>query len=379
MLDPGSQRESVVELSSEPNGYFSALVPDVPVRTVYGFRLGNDSKVLPDPASRFQPSGVHGPSQIVDPSTYEWHDQNWSGIELHGQIIYELHVGTFTAAGTLEAAAKELAELQSIGITTIELMPVAEFAGDFGWGYDGVDLFAPTRLYGTPDDLRRFVDRAHALGLGVILDVVYNHFGPTGNYLGSFSAEYVSGRHHTDWGDALNFDGGNCASVREFFVSNAAYWIEEFHFDGLRLDAVHAIMDDSRDHILKEIGLSVRHAALGRKTLVIAESESQDNRITRPMSEGGFGLDAVWSDDFHHAARVAMTGRNEAYYIDYSGSPQEIVSSLKHGYLYQGQWNIRQQRGAAGPCGTFPLSDSLPFCKTMTRLPTPPPACAPTN
>jgi maltooligosyltrehalose trehalohydrolase len=247
-------------------------------------------------------------------------------------------------------------------------MPLAEFAGEFGWGYDGVDLFAPTRLYGRPDDLRRFVDLAHAAGLGVMLDVVYNHFGPTGNYSGAFSADYLSQRHRTDWGDALNFDGANSCPVRELFIANAHYWIDEFHFDGLRLDAVHAIADDSRDHILKEIGQSVRRAAKGRKTLVIAESESQDNRITRPISAGGFGLDAVWSDDFHHAARVAMTGRNEAYYIDYSGSPQEIVSALRHGYLYQGQWNIRQNARRGGPVWDVPAERFVTFLQNHDQV-----------
>jgi len=368
VLSPRTPDETAIEMLAESDGYFSAFAPDARSGTLYGFRFAGDDKVFPDPASRFQPTGVHGLSQVVDHLSYQWNDDEFPGIDLHGQIIYEMHVGTFTKEGTLEAAGRELAELKSIGVTTIELMPVAEFAGEFGWGYDGVDLFAPSRLYGAPDDLRRFVDLAHSLGLGVILDVVYNHFGPTGNYLGAFSAHYTSDRHHTDWGDALNFDGPNSGPVRELFIKNAHYWIDEFHFDGLRLDAVHAIMDDSKEHILKEIGMSVRRAARGRKTLVIAESESQDNRITRSIPEGGFGLDAVWSDDFHHAARVAMTGRNEAYYIDYSGSPQEILSALRHGYLYQGQWNLRQKARRGGPVWDLPAERFVTFLQNHDQV-----------
>jgi maltooligosyltrehalose trehalohydrolase len=368
ILDPGSDAATVHRLTAEEGGYFSGQVDHAGAGTLYGYRLGEQEEVYPDPASRFQPQGVHGPSRVVDPGRFQWSDAKWPGIELRGQILYELHVGTFTPEGTLQAAARELAELKAAGITAVELMPVAEFAGDFGWGYDGVDLFAPTRLYGEPDDLRQFVDAAHALELGVILDVVYNHFGPTGNYLGAFSADYVSKRHHTDWGEALNFDGQNCRAVREFFLANASYWIDEFHFDGLRLDAVHAIVDDSPDHLLKQVGQSVRRAARGRKTLVIAESESQDNRITRSIAAGGFGLDAVWSDDFHHAARVAMTGRNEAYYIDYSGTPQEIISALKHGYLYQGQWNIRQKAKRGGPVWDMPGERFVTFLQNHDQV-----------
>jgi maltooligosyltrehalose trehalohydrolase len=216
-------------------------------------------------------------------------------------------------------------------------MPIADVAGDFGWGYDGVDFFAPARAYGTPDDLRAFVDRAHGLGFGVILDVVYNHAGPDGNYLAQFSDSYFSDRHATDWGSAINCDGPGSRGVREFFLANAGYWIDEYHFDGLRLDATDAIHDESDPHLLQEIGQRVRDAARGRSTIVVAENEPQDARLVRPTKDGGYGLDGVWNDDMHHAAYVSLTGRAEAYFSDYRGSPQEFVSAAKHGYLFQGQ------------------------------------------
>ena len=216
-------------------------------------------------------------------------------------------------------------------------MPVADFTGQFGWGYDGVDLFAPTRLYGGPDDFRRFVDRAHAAGLGVILDVVYNHLGPDGNYLKQYAADYFTDRYANEWGEALNFDGPNSGPVREFFVSNAGYWIDEYHLDGLRLDATQQIFDNSPEHVLAAVTRRVREAGRGRATLLVAENEAQHSRLARPLDKGGYGMDALWNDDFHHSAMVALTGRNEAYYTDYLGKPQEFVSAVKWGYLYQGQ------------------------------------------
>jgi maltooligosyltrehalose trehalohydrolase len=346
----GNQPQSAFALVPEADGYFSGLAPDSRADDRYGFRLDDEPKLYPDPASRFQPEGPHGLSMVVDPASYRWRDGEWRGPDRKGQIAYEMHIGTFTPDGTFSAAIAKLPLLAELGITLLEVMPVAEFDGRFGWGYDGVDLFAPTRLYGVPDDFRRFVDEAHRLGLAIILDVVYNHFGPTGNYLAQFSGEYTSKKHYTDWGVAINFDAEHCGPVREFFIANASYWIDEFHIDGLRLDAVHAIVDDSADHILAAIGRQVREAAGGRKTLVVAENEFQDPRLLRPAAEGGFGLDAAWNDDFHHSARVAMTGHAEYYYSDYLGSPQELISAVKWGFLYQGQWNARQQRRRGG-CG----------------------------
>ncbi len=338
-----------VELSAEEGGYHSGLVPAAKAGQRYGFRLDDQERLYPDPASRYQPEGPHGLSQLVDPASFEWRDGNWRGAALPGQVIYELHVGTFTPEGTWSAALVKLPHLVDLGITLIEVMPVADFAGGFGWGYDGVNLFAPTRLYGTPDDFRRFVEAAHLAGLGVILDVVYNHFGPVGNYLGQFSTHYQSQKHQTDWGDAINYDADECHGVREMMIANAGYWIDEFHIDGLRLDAVHAIVDDSPDHVLSAIGRQVRSAAGDRQTLVFAENEQQQTRLLRAADQGGYGLDAAWNDDFHHAARVAMTGHNEYYYSDYQGTPQELISALRWGYLYQGQWNHRQRRFRGAP------------------------------
>ena len=250
---------------------------------------------------------------------FAWTDESWGGVAREGQVLYEMHVGTFTREGTWRAAARELPELARLGVTAIEMMPVADFAGTFGWGYDGVDLYAPTRLYGTPDDLRHFVNSAHAAGIGVILDVVYNHLGPDGCYLCEFSPDYFTDRYDNEWGDAINFDGEASGPVREFFISNAHYWIEEFHFDGLRLDATQQMFDSSPVHVIAEITRAVREAAGGRSTFVVAENESQDVRVVRPSEQGGYGVDAVWNDDFHHSATVAATGRNEGYYTDYHG------------------------------------------------------------
>jgi maltooligosyltrehalose trehalohydrolase len=343
---PGAA-EHTVRLTPEPNGYFSGLVTSAGAGMLYRYRLEDEPSVYPDPASRFQPHGPHGASQIIDPNAFHWTDNTWPGVCLEGQVIYEMHLGTFTQEGTWEAASRELSELAETGITVIEIMPIGDFVGRYGWGYDGVDLFAPSHLYGTPDDCRRFVDRAHALGLGVLLDVVYNHLGPDANFLANFSPEYFTDRYTTDWGSAINFDGEHCGPVREFFLANAGYWIDEFHFDGLRLDATQEMYDQSSVHILAAIAQHVRHAAHGRSTLLVAENEPQQTKLTRSPAHGGYGLDALWNDDFHHSAMVALTGHNEAYYGDYYGTPQEFISALKWGYLYQGQWYKwqKQRRG----------------------------------
>ncbi|MHB1162476.1 MAG: malto-oligosyltrehalose trehalohydrolase [Chloroflexota bacterium] len=328
---------SWIDLTPEGNGYFSVEVGSAAAGILYRYRLDGGDDLYPDPASRFQPEGPHGPSQVVDPGSFVWSDEGWRGLGLEGQVIYEMHVGTFTAEGTWEAASRELPELAAVGITVVEIMPVAEFPGRFGWGYDGVDLFAPTRLYGRPDDFRRFVDRAHNVGLGVILDVVYNHLGPEGNYLPHFSADYFTDRYSNEWGDAINFDGPNSGPVREFFVANAGHWIDEYHLDGLRLDATQTIYDGSPEHVLAAIGRRAREAARGRSILLVAENEPQQVRLVRTLEQGGYGLDGLWNDDFHHSALVAVTGRNEAYYTGYLGTPQELISAIKYGYLYQGQ------------------------------------------
>jgi maltooligosyltrehalose trehalohydrolase len=342
-----NNQSASAELNKEINGYFSALIHEAGAGDLYHYSLDDEKKLLPDPGSRFQPDGPLGPSMIIDPAKFQWRDQHWAGLRIEGQVFYEMHVGTFTREGSWQSATKELAQLKDLGITTIEIMPLHDFCGRYGWGYDGVNFYAPTRIYGTPDDFRNFVDRAHALGLGVILDVVYNHAGPAGNFLKEFSQDYFTDRYATDWGDAVNYDGPSSGPVREFFVANAGYWIDEFHLDGLRLDATQNIYDSSERHILAEITERVRCAAGDRSTLVIAENEPQDSKVLRPIERGGYGMDAAWNDDFHHSAMVALTGHNEAYYSDYCGNPQEFISGAKRGYLYQGQ-HYRWQKHRRG-------------------------------
>ncbi len=324
-------------LEPESDGYHAALVPGIEAGARYRYRLGGDATLYPDPASRSQPERPMGASQVIDPHAYAWTDGAWPGLTIAGQVLYEMHVGTFTPEGTWAAAAGKLPFLKELGVTVVNMMPVNEFPGRFGWGYDGVDLFAPTHLYGRPDDLRAFVDRAHALGLGVILDVVYNHIGPDGNFLKAFGRDYFTDRHTTDWGEALNYDGPNSVGMRDLAISNAAYWIAEFHFDGLRLDATQNIYDDGPDNVVAALGRAARAAAGERGIILIAENESQDSDLVRPASEGGRGLDGVWNDDLHHSAMVAATGRNEFYYQDFEGTPQEFISAAKYGYLFQGQ------------------------------------------
>jgi maltooligosyltrehalose trehalohydrolase len=336
-----------VPLEREAGGYFSGFADSAGSGMRYRFRLDQSARLVPDPASRFQPEGPHGPSQVIDPFAHHWNDADWKGRPLKGQVIYETHIGTLTAEGTWRAAHEVLPALAYDGITTLEIMPVAEFPGAFGWGYDGTALFAPTHLYGTPDDFRGFIEAAHRLKLAVILDVVYNHLGPEGNYLKEFSSAYFTERYKNEWGEAINFDGPDSSAVREFFIANAVYWIQEFHLDGLRLDATQQIFDNSLRHILRAINSEARKAAGPRSIVVIAENERQNPRFVRSLEEDGYGLDALWNDDFHHSAQVAVTGRNEAYYSDYCGSPQELISIAKWGFLYQGQYSTwqRQRRG----------------------------------
>jgi len=314
-------------LDREPNGYFSGLVKSAKAGTRYKFRLERDA--FPDPASRFQPEGPHGPSYVVDPTAFRW---TAKPPDVRRRVIYEMHIGTFTREGTFVAAIEHLAELAEIGINVLEVMPINEFAGRFGWGYDGVDLWAPFHVYGEPDDFRRFVDAAHARGLAVILDVVYNHLGPDGNYLTQFTPSYFTSKYPNDWGESVNFDDVDAHGVREFFAENAAYWIDEFHLDGLRLDATQSIIDLSGAHVTRQITDRARAAAGHREIFIVAENEPQDARL---ITE--YGVDAMWNDDWHHSSFVALTGRIEAYYTDYRGRPQEFVSMARHGFLFQGQ------------------------------------------
>jgi maltooligosyltrehalose trehalohydrolase len=322
-------------LTRDSDGLHQGLIPGIAAGARYRYRLdGGDA--FPDPASRFQPEGVHGPSEVVDPGTFAWTDGDWPGLTMDGLVIYELHLGAYTLEGTFAALIPELPELKRLGVTAIELMPVADFPGCRNWGYDGVDLFAPSHAYGRPDDLRRLVDAAHRFGLGVLLDVVYNHFGPDGNYLRQFSDDYFTDRHQTPWGEAVNYDGPNSRWVREFVVANATHWIREYHFDGLRLDATDTIADESQTHILAELSERVR-ATTDRNIVLIAEEARNDVATVRPRERGGRGIDAVWADDFHHELRVYLTGARENYYADYLGSMEEIARAIEQGFLYQGQ------------------------------------------
>lgn len=365
MLLDGS--EEATALTAEPGGYFSGVVEGARVGSRYRFLLDEDI-ALADPATRFQPEGPHGPSQVIDAGTFRWTHDEWVGIAPERRVLYEMHIGTFTSEGTWHAAQRELPALAQLGVTILEVMPVHDFAGRFGWGYDGVDLFAPTRLYGEPDDFRRFVDAAHGLGIGVILDVVYNHLGPDGCTLREYADAYFSEKYATDWGEAINFDDALAAPVREFFISNARYWIEEFRLDGLRVDAAQNIYDDSPVHILREITDVVRAAAPGRITYVIAEDEPQDSRLVRPGEAGGFAMDALWNDDWHHSAMVAATGRDEAYYADYRGSAAEFVAAAKHGFLYQGQWYRWQQQRRGAPALDLPPSRFVHYLQNHDQV-----------
>jgi maltooligosyltrehalose trehalohydrolase len=354
-------------LEPERDGYFSGTAHDLGAGVLYKHQL-DGKEAYPDPASRFQSQGPHSFSEVIDPEQFRWTDANWRGVQLPGQVIYELHLGTFTEGGSWNSAAEKLDYLRDTGITLIEVMPIADFPGQFGWGYDGVQPFAPAGLYGRPDDMRRFVNRAHALGIGVILDVVYNHLGPDGNYFEQFSPFYFSRKHNTDWGKGINFDGPHCRPVRDYFCENAAYWIREFHLDGLRLDATQDIHDDSTPHIVAEISRVARQAAGQRSIVLIGENEPQQTILLKPLSEGGFGLDGLWNDDYHHSAHVALTGKAEAYYTDYRGTPQEFVSTAKYGYLFQGQYYSWQKKRRGTPALGLPRWSMVNFIDNHDQI-----------
>ncbi|HET9156379.1 MAG TPA: alpha-amylase family glycosyl hydrolase, partial [Myxococcaceae bacterium] len=333
----------VQPLTRAPDGWWTAELPQLPAGTPYAL-VFPDGRVRPDPAARAQLGDVHGPSALFDPGEFPWTDGAWSGIPLEALVFYELHVGTFTEEGTLDAAAARLSELVNLGVTCVELMPLQPFGGLRNWGYDGVLLHAVHGGYGGPAALQRFVDRAHALGLGVCLDVVYNHLGPEGNYLGEFGP-YTTSRHRSPWGDGMNYDGPDSGPVRGYMVQAARSWVEDFHVDALRLDAVHAIVDDSEVHLVREIASAV-HMASGGRAKVIAESDLNDRRVVDPPPTG-WGCDAAWADDFHHAVHALLTGERSAFYADF-GQPEDLVRALEQGFVYQGQ----QSRFRKRPHGT---------------------------
>ncbi len=356
---------SFTPLSPQPGGYFGGELTAKPGAR-YRYRLdGRDA--FPDPASRFQPEGPHGPSEIVDPSTFPWTDAGWRGLKPKGQVLYELHVGAFTPEGTFEALIPKLADLVELGVTCVELMPVNAFSGRFNWGYDGVDLFAPCQVYGRPDGLRALVDAAHRLGLGVILDVVYNHLGPDGNYLKQYAAGYFSAKYPKEWGEPINLED-DALPVRAFFVENARHWIAEYHLDGLRLDATQNLHDHTPRHLVAEIVAGAREAAGNRQILMIAESEPQEVKLVTPSEEGGMGCDGVWIDDFHHSARVAITGTAEAYLCDYLGSARELVACAHFNSLYQGQWYSWQKQPRGTPLGDLPAAKAVFFLQNHDQI-----------
>lgn len=322
-----------VRLHSVKNGWFEGADHEGRTGDLYKLRL-NDGTEIPDPLSRWQPSGPHGASMVIDASSFHWTDNEWKRPAPRKWVIYELHVGTFTPEGTFAGVTKRLPHLKELGVTAIELMPVAEFAGERNWGYDGVCLFAPTHNYGHPDELRTLVDEAHRQGIAVILDVVYNHFGPDGNYLAACAGEYLDETAKTPWGGAIRYGDPAFAPLRQILLENVMYWMRDFHIDGFRLDAVHAIQDTSEVHILEEI-TAVVHAAGG---FAMAEDNRNEARICESRDAGGLGFDAVWADDFHHVLHVGQTGEQAGYYQDYDGSPEQFFAVLQAGWLYQGQF-----------------------------------------
>jgi maltooligosyltrehalose trehalohydrolase len=317
-------------LEPEAGRTFSGWVPGIEEGTNYRFRL-DGTRALPDPASRWQPDGVNGPSQVVDAGRFAWSDDHWKGVTLRDLVMYELHVGTFTDTGTFAGVQTRLEYLQHLGITAIEIMPIAEFPGRRNWGYDGVFLFAPSHHYGHPDDLRRLVNAAHQCGIAVILDVVYNHVGPDGAVWSSYTPRYFTDRHRTPWGAAVNLDGDDARAVRDFFIQNALHWVHEYHVDGLRLDATHALHDESHTPFLAELSAAVHDAAPGRSVLVIAEDDRRMLKVVEPSACGGFGLDAMWVDDFHHEMRRLTAGDHEGYFAKYSGTTEGVAAALARG------------------------------------------------
>jgi maltooligosyltrehalose trehalohydrolase len=333
----------------DEHGWWSASVRESGVGTDYGFVIGDDPKAWPDPRSEWQPNGVHGLSRVYDQRAFEWSDKSWSAPALSRAVIYELHVGTFTPQGTFDSAIEKLGYLVELGITHVELMPVAAFPGGQGWGYDGAALFAVTEQYGGPDGLKRLVDACHARGLAVLLDVVYNHFGPVGNYSGKYGP-YITERHHTPWGGAVNFEGEGSDEVRRFFCDNALMWMRDYHIDGLRLDAVHEYVDRSAVHFMEQLSSEVKalSAKLGRRLVLIAESDLNDPRVVTPARDGGYGMDAQWSDDFHHSLFTVLASERQGYYSDF-GTLEKLAKALTKNFVQDGSYSQYRRRSHGRP------------------------------
>ncbi len=355
-------------MEAAPRGWWTAVVEAAHPGSRYGFLLDEDEKPVPDPQSEWQPDGVHGLSALVDHKAFQWNDARWRPPTLASGVIYELHVGTFTPEGTLDAAIGKLDYLAELGISHVELMPLASAEGKRGWGYDGVAIFAPLEAYGGPEAVKRFVDAAHARNLAVLVDVVYNHFGPSGNYTGKFGP-YITERHMTPWGGAVNFEDEGSSEVRQFFIDNALMWLRDYHFDGLRVDAVHAFIDRSAIHFLRQMEEEVR--ALGNHTgkhyVVIAESDLNNPRLVQAREAGGYGLDAQWSDDFHHALWCVLFHEPTGYYEDF-GSMADLAKALKEVFVYQGQYSQFRKRNHGRPTGGLPSDRFLGYIQNHDQV-----------
>ncbi|MBI4963617.1 MAG: malto-oligosyltrehalose trehalohydrolase [Desulfomonile tiedjei] len=358
--------DRVIPLTKSTRGYHHGLVANVEPQSLYFYQLSGRPE-RPDPASRSQPRGVHGPSEIVDPE-FLWRDESWPGIPLIDYVLYELHVGTFTREGTFDAIIPYLDGLKDLGITAIELMPVAQFPGDRNWGYDGAYPYAVQNSYGGAQGLKRLVEACHGHGLAVVLDVVYNHLGPEGNYLAEFGP-YFTDRYRTLWGDAINFDGPHSDEVRRFFIDNAIFWVTEFHIDALRIDAIHGIFDFSARHILEELAAAVHERAdqLNRRIHVIAESDLNDSRVIRSRDVGGYGLDAQWNDDFHHCIHTLLTDERAGYYSDF-GEFQHLVKAFREGFVYSGQHSSYRLRGHGNPSAGVPRHRFVVFAQNHDQV-----------
>ncbi|MGH7997313.1 MAG: malto-oligosyltrehalose trehalohydrolase [Opitutaceae bacterium] len=348
-IGPEDGARRLVDLEPEGDGYFGAVDPRGGPGDRYRYLIDGEKDAAPDAASRFQPKGVFGPSEVIDPAGYRWRTGKWRRPAFRGRVIYELHIGTFTPCGTFRSAVDRLEHLVRLGADTVELMPLGDFPGRWNWGYDGVMPFAPARCYGRPEDLRELVDAAHERGLAIVADVVYNHYGPVGNPLRRFSSRYFHPKADTPWGEALNFDGPESRPVRDFFVQNAVHWLDEYRFDGLRLDATHAVHDDSERSIFAEIASAARE----RGAFTIAEDERNRAEIVSD-GPGGWNTDAVWADDFHHSVRVALTGWRESYFASYDGSVRELADILENGWLYRGRNYPHWKRPRGTPCAHLP-------------------------
>lgn len=362
-----STPERIAPMSKDKLGYWQAVLKDVHPDTLYSFRLDGEID-RPDPASYFQPEGVHGPSQVIDHNSFHWDDGNWSGTDIANMLMYEIHTGAFTPEGTFEAIIPRLDQMRELGTNAIELMPVAQFPGERNWGYDGAFPYAPQNSYGGPRGLKRLINECHKRGLAVILDVVYNHLGPEGNYLRDFGP-YSTDKYRTPWGNALNFDDAYSDEVRNFFLQNAIYWFDRFHIDALRLDAIHAIYDFSAKHILEELAEKVESFSRqqGRRFYLIAESALNDSRVIKPREIGGYGIDAQWNDDFHHSLRTLITGELDGYYMDF-GKIKHLVKSFREGFVYSGEYSIFRERKHGNSSKDIPARKFVVFSQNHDHI-----------